>query len=224
MRKIFVLLCVWVYVLGFDVTFNKEFTKQITPDKLSTYITINVNKEDEIEISPILNKFNKFISSEDEIEKTNGNFSISPKYKYNKGNSTIIGYRGSLRYQIYSKSSKVINGFIKELLDLKDDSDTTITISSLNWIVSKTKHSDAIDELRLESILWSNKYAIKLSQEMNNICKVKVININSANFRPIYRTQAKHIVMNSSIPSDIPIPKATKNTISLKPTYILECK
>ncbi len=224
MKQLFVLLCVSIYVLGLEISFNKEFAKQITPDKLSTYITITVNKEEEIEISPILNKFNKYITSIDEVEKIGGNFSISPKYKYNKGNSIIIGYNGSLRYQIYSQNPKTINSFIKKLLNLKDDSDVSISVASLNWIVSKSKYSQIIDELRLKSIIWSKQYAIKLSHEMSAVCKVKAVNINSTNFIPLYRQQASTYRVSNSMPSDIPVPKATKNTISLKPTYLLECK
>ncbi len=224
MRKIFVLLCVSIYVFGFEISFNKKFIKHITPDKLSTHVTINVVKDDEIDISPILNKFNKFIIQNEKVEKKGGIFSISPKYKYKNGTSRIIGYNGSLRYTIFSTNSDDINEFIKIVLNLKDDDDTSVSISSLNWIVSDSKYSNIIEELRLKAIIWSKEYALTLSNKMGTLCEVKVINLNSNHFKPVYRAMPMMKSMNIAMDAPMPVPQQTKNSISINPSYLMECK
>ena len=224
MRKLFVLLCVSVYVFGFEISFNKKFIQYVNPDKLSTNVTINVLKDDEIDISPILNKFNKLITTNDKIEKRGGIFSISPKYKYKNGNSKIIGYSGSLRYSIFSTNSDDINEFIKTILNLKEDDDTSISISSLNWIVSDVKYSNAIEDLRLKAIIWSKEYASILSNNMKTSCKVKAVNIDRNHLKPAYRSMTAMKTLGMSMNSSIPVPEQTKNSVSINPTYLMECK
>ena len=220
MKKLFVLLYVSVYVFGFEVSFNKKFTQHIKPDKLSTNVTINVLKDDEIDISPILNKFNKLITNNDKIEKRGGRFSISPKYKYKNGNSKIIGYSGNLKYTIFSTNTDNINEFIKIILNLKEDEDTSISISSLNWIISDVKYSNTIDDLRLKAIIWSKDYALLLSNKMKASCEVKAVSLNSNHFKPVNNS----MTLMKTMGSPIPVPQQTKNSISINPSYLMECK
>jgi len=222
MIKVFVLLCVFIYASGFEINFNKKFTKYITPDQLSTNITISILKEDENEVSPIVDKFSKIINNNDTIKKHHGTTSISPKYKYYKGSSTIIGYIGSIRYQILSSSSEDINIFIKELLNLKDDEDVSISISSLKWIISDIKHDQALENLRLDAIVWPTNYITTLSTKLNKECNIKTININNISNRAF--KSVSMVKMSNMADTPMLAPKLTKNTISIKPSYTLECK
>ena len=225
MKKILGTLLVPFALFAFEVSFNKKFEKEVTPDKLSTGITVVVKKDNEVGISPQLEKFNKFISKNENIEKRAGSFAIRAEYKYDKGHSTLIGYTGNLRYTIYSTESKDMNRFIKTLLKLKKHDDTSISISRLKWIVSQEKQTQAIEALRLESIIWAQEYAQKLSIETNKTCEVDKININSQTYRPFYQSARSEVMMmDSKIKSNIPVPKATKNIVSIKPNYVLECK
>ena len=213
-------------LFGFNISFNKKFEKQISPDKLSTNITITVVKEDESEVTPLLNSFNKLISNYDEVEKRAGEFSIKPKYKYDKGQSSIIGYNGILSYTIYSTNSKAMNEFIRSLLDQKDNEDISVSISGLNWIVSQSKKSEVIEELRFESIIWAKEYVSSISKRIDSSCKIKEINISSTNkINPMYRSTKRLMMMSKTTQdSSIPIPKATKNRLTINPYYVLECK
>ncbi len=222
--KLFLLLFVPLFVFGFEINFNKQFTSTIKPDKLSTRITVSVLKDDERYISPILNKFNEFIKDSNSVEKRGGMFSISPKYKYKNGHSRIIGYTGTLKYEIFSTDSDSINEFIKKVLNLKNDDDVSISISTLRWIVSKNKYTQTIEELRFKAIIWAKQYVSELGKELNSTCTVKKININSHNFRPVYRSNKAMLMSASAMESSVPIPEKTKNTVTLKPTYVMECK
>lgn len=225
MKKILGTLLVPFALFAFEVSFNKKFEKEVTPDKLSTGITVVVKKKTEADISPQLEKFNKFISENDNVKKRAGSFAIRPEYKYDKGHSTLIGYSGNLRYTIYSTESTDMNRFLKKLLKLKKHEDTSITVSRLNWVVSEDKQTQTIEDLRLESIVWAESYAQKLSIETKKNCEVKKININSQTYRPFYQATRSKVMMAESLSkSDIPVPEATKNILSIKPNYVLECK
>ena len=226
MKKIFLTLLTPFILFGFEISFNKKFEEQIVPDKLSTHITINVLKETEAEVTPDLDSFNKFISKSNKVEKRAGEFSIRPKYNYHKGQSTLIGYNGVIRYRILSSSSKNMNKFLKKLLELKDDEDISVSISGLNWIISEKKSSEVIEELRLKSIIWAKKYASDISEEINNNCKIDKISISPTRISPIYQTARSQVMMKSASiqESNIPVPQASKNIISINPHYTMECK
>ena len=171
--------------------------------------------------------FNKLITQYDEVEKRAGEFSIKPKYKYDKGQSSIIGYNGILSYTIYSTNSKEMNQFIRSLLDQKDNEEISISISGLKWIVSQSKKSEGIEELRLESIIWAKKYVSTISKKIDSICKIKVIKISpDKNFNPLYSANRTELIMMSKTTHDsnIPVPKASKNRLTINPQYVLECK
>ncbi len=223
--RLVLLLFVPILVFGFEINFNKQFTSTINPDKLSTRITIHVVKDNERYVAPILNKFNDFIKDFDLVKKRGGTFSISPKYQYTKGHSSIIGYSGTLRYSIFATTSDTINEFIKQVLELKNDRDVSISVSTLKWIVSKDKYSNTLEALRLKSILWAKEYVAKLGDELNTSCTIKKININSRNRRPSYRANNTLLMMESpSVKASIPVPEQTKDTINLNPNYVMECK
>jgi len=226
MRILLSALLIPFVLFGFDISFNKKFEKQISPNKLTTNITISVLKNSEEKVTPLLNKFNNMISKNDMVEKRAGDFSIRPKYKYNKGQSTIIGYNGTLTYTIYASNAKVINAFVKSIITLKSDNDTSITVSGLNWIISEDKKSEAIEDLRLEAIVWAKQYTSEISSKINSICNIKNINISSQGIRPMFKQARTESMMMSKQMQDsnIPIPQVGKNSISINPHYTLECK
>ncbi len=129
-----------------------------------------------------------------------------------------------MKYTIYTKQSYEINRFIKSILKLKKDSDISISVGGLSWIVSKKKHSDVIEQIRLELILWAKNYSLKLSNETNSICTVKKINVNSHAYNRMYKAARSEVLMRHSDPSNIPVPQLTQNTVSLTPSYVLDCK
>ncbi len=225
MSKILGVLLVPFMMFAFEISFNKKFEREVQPDKLVTDLTINIDKQSESEISPQLNKFNDFILNNDNVEKKAGEFTIRPKYKYEKGQSFLVGYTGNLRYTIYTDSLKKMNKFIKQLFNLKSDDSLSITVSQLSWIVSEDKYAKTTEKLRLNAILWSQEYTRLLSNDTKSICKTEKININTHNYNPIYKiARTENMMMNNKVDSNIPIPKATKNIVSITPSYVLECK
>lgn len=225
MNKILFLLLIPYLLFAVEISFDKKFEMQVTPDKLTTNVIITIDKQRESEIAPKLNHFNNFISRNDTVEKKAGTLTVRPKYKYEKGQSSLIGYTGNLRYTISADSSKKMNAFIKDLLKLKRDDSLSLTVSQLSWIVSDEKYSKTTETLRLKAILWSQEYANTLSNDTNSSCKTEKINISSHNFNPIYKTaRTENIMMDHKTDTNIPIPQISNNIISVSPSYVLECK
>ena len=54
------------------------------------------------------------------VQKKDGKFTLSPKYKYFKNTQKFIGYIGTLRYVIKSENAKDLNKFIDDLINLEN--------------------------------------------------------------------------------------------------------
>lgn len=223
MKKSIAILALPFTLFGFEIVFNKKFDAHVIPDKLTSNITISVNKNSESEITPTLNRFNDIISKSEKIEKRSGDFTIRPNRNYVNGVSNIVGYSGNLNYTIYSENEKDMNKFLKKLISKKDSSDISITISTLNWIVSESMHSKISQDLQLEAILWAEEYSKELSMKIDKECETKKINVSTPRYVP-YFAKSQETAGLSSIAADIPVPEVSKNQISINPNFILECK
>jgi len=225
MKKLLLLSALSTLLFSTQINFNKTFSKNVSSDELTTRITIKLTRGAEDDISPILNKYNEFIKQSVGVQKQRGVFSINPKYVYKNGQSKIVGYNGNLSYNITSKSSKNMNYFIKELLYSKDEKNLSIIISSLRWKISDELKESTSNNLRLEAIVWSKDYVAKLSNKLNTQCVSKNISINQSNSysRPQLRMMPKSLSADA-INSDISIPVESKNKISLRVNYKMECK
>lgn len=93
-----------------------------------------------------------------------------------------------------------------------------LSISNLQWIVSKELYEKNIDTMRIESIKWIKNYATNL----NDNCIIKRISINQNNN---YRTQrySKNVMLESSNTFNV-TPSQSEQSITLKTNYSLECK
>lgn len=210
-------------LVAFEVNFNKEFSKELMPDTLSTHITIRIDSDNEQKISSRLANFNEKIKLSKEVEKKLGSYTVRPNYKYSSNNTPkITGYIGELRYKINAQKAKNINKFVGLVNDLKESRDTSITVSGLSWKVKRSTYNVALDILRLEAINWAQTYAKNLSEDLNTTCTVKNININSLS-QPRY-ARAQMSMDRMSKVSNVPVPQANYEKISINPTYTLECK
>jgi uncharacterized protein YggE len=210
-------------LVAFEVNFNKEFSKELMPDTLSTDLIVRIDSDNEKDISNRLAFFNEKIKLNKEVEKKLGNYTIRPNYKYSSNNTPkITGYIGELRYKINSVKAKSINQFISSVNELKESRDTSITVSGLSWKVKNSTYNVALDILRLEAINWAQTYAKNLSEDLHKKCTVKHVNINTYN-RPRYaRTEMAYDSMAKN--ASVPVPQANHQKISINPNYKLECK
>jgi len=209
-------------LFSYEVSFNKKFSKAVTPDLLTTFVTVNVEDDDEVFINNKIEIFNEYIKSNKTITKKNGTYTLSPKYRYYKDKQEFTGYVGNLRYQIKTDDAKRINKFFDQLIVLKQKADSRkvkLNISNVTWIVSPALYNEILDSLRLEAIRWINGYTTSLSQTINKSCEVKKININNIN-NNILRANA----MAFSDKASHVAPERSDKEISISPNFVMECK
>ena len=205
-------------LFSYELHFSKKFAKEVSPDILSTRISVNIQNKDERFINDNLESVNEFIKESQDIKYKNGNFNLTPKYSYKNNKKEFIGYVGNLSYIITSKDPIFMNEFISELIELKDKiavNSLKLNINNTSWKVSEQKYSNSLDELRLDAINWISTYSTKL----NNSCKVKKIKINTGH------DNYQYIRMNTMSRSISKVaPAKSLKSISINPNYILECK
>ena len=218
--KYLLLVILPVYLFSFEVNFNKKFTKSLTQDTLTTYLSIVVRDDNEKLINKALKKFNKKIKSLDEVDKHNWSLTIRPEYRTSNNVPKITGYVGELRYKVNSNKATKINKFINEMIKLKENRNTNVVISNLRWTIKESSFNIANDLLRLEAINWGTTYASNLSKDLNLKCSVKNISIHNSNFRPLARMSYSTEVSDNKIA----VPQSNKEEISISPSFVLECK
>lgn len=216
-----------LFSYSYEINFNKDFSKVVNPDLLTTYVSINVEKKDENKVNIDIEKFNNFIKSNDLVDVKNGSFTLSPKYKYYNNKQEFIGYVGSLRYNIESKEAKPLNKFIDKLILIKDkinSEDVKLNISNVSWKISEKLQNSSFDELRLESIIWINSYASSISSTLSKKCEVSKININNINRGNIAYSRSEMAYSSMAKTASDVAPVNTEENISINPNFSLECR
>lgn len=209
---------------SYEISFNKKFSKLVAPDLLSTYVNIKIENKSENFINKHIEKFNNYIKNNKTVEKKDGKFTISPKYKYFKNTQKFIGYVGTLRYVIKSENAKDINKFINNLINLEDNlngNDVKLEISNVSWITSYELYENSIDDLRLTAIKWIDSYAQSMKKILSKNCVVTKITINNSNHQ-FLRSVNKETYSSRKV-SDI-APVNSSQEIKIEPNFVLECK
>ena len=213
-------------LFSYEISFNKKFSVLVNPDLLTTSVNIKIEDEKENFINKHIETFNDYIKSNKNVQKKNGNFTLSPKYKYYKNTQEFIGYVGVLRYQIESSTANELNEFMNELIELKDRLDKKnikLNLSNVSWKTSTKLYENSVDKLRLDSIIWIDKYALSMKNLLSKSCKVKSININSVSGgHPIAYARGEMSMSVKRVSNVAPI--NTNANISINPNFILECK
>jgi len=224
MKKILLALTLSLCTINaYELNFNKIFSLDISPEILTSHISINYENKEESIINEKLEEFNSFFKEQDDISAKNGRFNLNPRYRYQNGKQKFLGYRGSLNYTIESKDAKKLNNFLSELIILKKEISAytlKLSIGNISWKISKKQREFHIDNLRKNAIEWIKDY----KQTISSSCLIKQINIGKAkNFhnQPIYSTRT-----NSSVPSISTkiSPISSSKNITLHVNYSLECK
>ncbi len=208
-----------VSLFSYELNFNKKFSKKVSADVISSFINITVEDKEEDNINEKIEVFNTFIEENTNIIKKNGNFSLTPKYKYYNKKQEFVGYIGSLRYGLESKDAISINGFINELISMKNKFNSTkikVNISSVSWNISQKLYDDSLDDLRLDAITWIKFYATNLSKQ----CVVKKIDVNYIGNNIMRKSMGRTLMTNYAEVAPI----QGEKQISINPRYTLECK
>ncbi len=224
MRKIALgLILVFSSINAYEISLNKRFSSKVAPKKLGISVSVNVKDKD---LNTVLNKlsdYSDFIKSFNDLEIDGGNFNTHPEYKYYNNKREKVGYRGSVYFQIKSKSDKKLKEFLSMLSAKNSDNDIDLSISSSSWQVTPKDLEEKKDELRFEAISWANEYAKKLSSKLSTECRVKNIDFSGFSYPkpPVMYSRA---VTVSEKRANMPTPTKKEQKFSLNPNIKFECK
>ena len=229
MKKRLFIAILLLPILGFsyEVNFNKSFSKIVSPDLLTTNISISVEKKDENKVNSEIEKFNEFFKKTNNITLKNGSFTLSPKYKYHDNKQEFLGYIGSLRYVVESKNAKELNAFMDKLISIKDSvksDDVKLNISNISWNISDDLENKSLDALRLEAIHWIDSYAKSLSNQVSKYCEISKINIFESNNGNVVYTRTEMASFGMSKMATDMTPISNEQNITINPNFVLECK
>lgn len=227
MKKLILIFCsILLNLSAYELNFNKNFSKSVSPDKLATYINVIVEKKVEREVNFEIEKFNDFIKENDLVKFKDGRYTLSPRYTYTNNKQKFIGYVGNLNYKIETQNAKNINNFISQLIDIKDrinSDDVKLNISNINWEISEELYDLSFEDLRFEAIKWASEYAKELSKKISKNCEILKININSVNRNNIYYARDSIVASSMKLSADV-TPANTDENITINPNFMMECK
>ena len=206
---------------AYELEFNKSFNKNIQNDKVHTNIRIAVDSKEIDFINEKVEFFQDFIEENNSVSKKNGNYSLVPNYSYSNNKQKFVGYKGTLHYSIETAKYENLNQFMTEIIDIKNNMNTNkvkLSISNVEWIVSKELYEKSIDTMRIEAFSWIKQYKKTLTDK----CTIKNISINkSGGYNP--ERYSRNVMMDSRTTAKI-TPFQTKRSIVLNANYKLECK
>lgn len=221
--KFLKLLVIPIFAFSFELEFSKKFYHELPHDTLSTYITVTITDDTEIIVGERLEIFNQKIKSFDKVERKLGTFNIRPRYRHSSSTPRISGYIGELRYKINSRKARFMDEFISEIIKLKTNRDTNVSVSNLSWSVKEDTYNVTFDLLRLEAINWVNTYSNNLSKDINKECLVKKIDISKP--RQMMLNTQKAVYSNAEASAKtVAVPEANQERLVIEPRFIMECK
>ncbi len=225
MKKLALLVITAIVLNAYEIKFDKSFEKSIEPNILSTNVSIESEKDKEIQVKKDLDKFGEFFKTLQNLKLKQASLSINPKYSYEKDKAECIGYYGTLNYQIKAKNAKDMNDFITNFLAFKEKTNPDIKtkLSRIHWEIDKKTYKKEVEKLRVGALIWAKKYANELSQTLKNQCSLKKATFNQS---PIYRERNDVRAYGASKFS-----KAvntylikSKEDIVINPNFVIECK
>jgi len=206
---------------AYELEFNKSFNQNIQNDKVHSNIQIAVDSKEIDFINEKVEFFQDFIEENNSVSKKNGNYSLVPNYSYANNKQKFVGYKGTLHYSIETPKYENLNQFMTEIIDIKNNMNTNkvkLSISNVEWIVSKELYEKSIDAMRIEALSWIKGY----TKTLTDSCVIKNISINKGGgYSP--QRYSRNVMMDSRTSAKI-MPIQSKRSIVLNANYKLECK
>jgi len=218
------------FVFGYQIEFAKKFSKEISNDEITSYISVYSKHKMQKKAIYNLSKYKSLMEKNKDIKKLHIKQNTYPEYRYEKHSNRRVleGYKATLAYTISSDDPTKISEYIEDLLKIKKyGEDIQVTFSNLTYRVSKKKKEETEDALRLDAIVWGKYHAMDLSVKVGQKCKVENIVINPNTYiRPMqstYRTLGKSaMAIESDVNVSMPTPSDT--SISIDALFKFECK
>ena len=117
-------------IYGFEISMNKEFVKELKPNSLSISVRISTTQKTTKSVLDKLSNYSDFIKSFKDLDIKGGTFETYPNYVYYNHERKKTGYRGSINYDISSKTESKLKNFISMLTAKNIEKDVDLSIGS----------------------------------------------------------------------------------------------
>jgi uncharacterized protein YggE len=216
------LVCISLLSAQTDIIFSKTFEKKIKPDTLTTNITFSTQKTSQETATNRLTKISDFVSAQNSVKSKGGDYSVNPHYDYDNGKNIQNGYDGIISYQLSSKNPEVLNKFTRELQRYGEKNGMIVAVSSASWGMSDNQEGSdgGVEDLRLEAIVWSDRYAKSLSSKIGKNCSIQKINFSGGGYYPQPMMMKASMAMSDSAP----IPTQDEQNININANIEMVCK
>ncbi|MBU1659140.1 hypothetical protein KKG72_08830 [bacterium] len=212
------------------ITKSQKFVSFISPDKLSTNLSITMIEQDYTQASNELNVLSTALKKYENICKSSG-YSVMKAMEWDNTHkkNIFIGYRGVVnidcQYTTLSEMEKVYNiPALKKLIT--NNKNVTISNQGTRWIVSDDALAKKKEELETQAVLYANIFKMKLSALLKKECSIKEIHLSALNQHPMpmydNRVLLKEAVASSYIQANEPTKEDA--TLNYSASYIFACE
>ena len=230
MRYLLSIVVLSSVLFGYQIEFQKKFSKETSNDEIISYISVYSKHKHQKNALNNLSKYKSLMKKNKDIKKLNIKQNTYPEYRYEKNYNrrVLVGYKATLSYTISAYDPTKISEYIEDLLKIKKyNENIQVTFSNLTYRVSKKKKEEIEDALRLEAIVWGKDYAMDLSAKVGQKCEATNIVINPNSYargmQNIYETfDESDMAIRSKI--DVSVPTPSDTSISIYSLFKFECK
>ncbi|RLA75673.1 MAG: hypothetical protein DRG11_00280 [Epsilonproteobacteria bacterium] len=231
MKKLFVLILLTTCVFGYELSFDRQFSKDVIKDEIRVQISISADSQTKQKLLDNMKEVLKFIKNDKTVKQTNYTQTISPKYEYGffVKNRQFTGYQGRVSFLASSKDEKKIQNYIEKIIKF-NTKELKISLYGLGWVASKKQQSKIKDQLIFDSIMWAKQHIEVLKNKTNSKCKIS--NISTKQFSNKFRESLepnssyskKRYSDKNTLNDSIVMPSRQLQSIYLNMFYIFECK
>jgi predicted secreted protein len=232
MKKLFVLVLLVSWVFGYELNFDRQFTKEVTKDKMRVNIYISTDNQTKHGLLNEMKAVLKFIKDDKTVKQTNYSQTTFPKYEYGifLKNRQFSGYEGRVSFSVSSKDEKKIQNYIEKIINF-NKTKLKISLSRLGWVVSQKQQKAVKDQLILDTVIWAKRQLKVLKNKTNSNCKIAKISTRAFSnefqegFKERNRYSSRSYSKNKMAKNDsIVMPSKQLVNINLNMFYIFECK
>lgn len=200
-------------------------TKEITPDMMKKSITLQTLQDSSTDVIKTYEDILKNAQNYKNICKNN-NYSVSPRYSYDKGKTTFTGYEGSMTFSCSFDDIKKFEPFFNQVIKPLPDTIKT-RISNTAWVISKKLEEQTIQELKIASLNKTAEIADTYEKHTEfHRCNVTSVNLDQNTPVPYPAAMSFRSMDKAAVGENIELsaPQRENQPITVNTQMELECR
>lgn len=209
-----------------NTTIKDSFSasKDITPDTMKKSITLQTLQKSS---NDVIKTYESLIKKSEKYNDTckNNGYSVSPRYNYDNGKTTFVGYDGSMTFSCsFDKISRFEPFFNDVIKPLPEDIKTRI--SNTVWVISPLLEDKTVQDLKVEALNKTKKVADTYEAKADfHRCSVLSVNLDQNSPTPYVRPMSFRSVEKVAADNiELSTPQRENQPITINTQIELECR